>query len=345
MTKPNIYGLFLPELKEKMTELGIESYRGAQIAEWIYKRGVKDFNLMSNLPQRQRQLLQEHFYICTPEILGEQHSADSQTSKLLMAFEDSAAIETVLMRQSYGNSVCVSTQVGCAMGCAFCASTLHGFSRNLSGGEILAQVLYLNEWLQSEEEKVDSIVIMGIGEPLANYHEVLRFIKLCHEPYCLNMSYRNITLSTSGLVPAIRQLAEEKIPITLAISLHAANDALRSQLMPVNHTYPIEQLLSAADYYADQTSRRVTYEYLLIAGINDTMQHAKELAGLLHKRLAAVNLIPVNSVLERGWARPADKKIREFEAALKTFGVNVTVRREMGADISAACGQLRNKRL
>lgn len=345
MAKQDIYGLFLPELKEKMTELGIEPFRGAQLAEWMYKRGVKDFNRMSNLPQRQRQLLQEQFYICTPEILGEQHSADGQTSKLLMAFQDSAAVETVLMRHPYGNSACVSTQVGCAMGCAFCASTIHGFSRNLSGGEILAQVLYLNEWLQTEGEKVDSIVIMGIGEPLANYREVLRFIRLCHEPYCLNMSYRNITLSTSGLAPAIRQLAEEKIPITLAISLHAANDALRSRLMPVNHTYPIEQLLNAADYYADQTGRRVTYEYLLIAGINDAAQHAKELARLLRKRLAAVNLIPVNPVPERGWTRPADKTIQEFEATLQTCGVNVTVRREMGADISAACGQLRNKRL
>ncbi|MCX7781622.1 MAG: 23S rRNA (adenine(2503)-C(2))-methyltransferase RlmN [Negativicutes bacterium] len=338
----DIFGLFAPEIGEAIRPFGLESYRGKQIAEWMYRRGVRDFAAMTSLSKGQREILASHFRIGTLKAETEQHSADKKTSKFLLRLADGNAIETVLMRQPYGNSVCVSTQVGCAMGCRFCASTLHGVIRNLSAGEILGQVLYIDRLLKPSEG-VSTIVIMGSGEPLANYEQVLRFIRLCHEGYCLNLSYRSITLSTAGVVPGIDRLAAEVIPINLSISLHASNNEVRSQLMPLNDIFPIEEVLAAAGRYAKATGRRVTYEYTLIKGINDRPQHARELAGKLKGQLANVNLIPVNPVAEKGFERPDTVEIIRFAEQLRRFKVNVTVRREMGADIQAACGQLRRK--
>ncbi|SDF40301.1 23S rRNA (adenine(2503)-C(2))-methyltransferase RlmN [Sporolituus thermophilus] len=341
--KTNIFGYFAQEISDLIAQYGLEKYRGRQIAEWIYRRGVSCFADMTNLPLKKRDLLAENFTIDTAYVTAAQHSADRKTSKFLLKFSDGAAVETVLMRHSYGNSLCVSTQVGCGMGCSFCASTLQGVARNLSGGEILAQAIFVNNLLSNEQSRLNSIVIMGSGEPLANYDNVLRFIRLCHEPYCLNLSYRNITLSTCGLVPEMRKLAAEGLPITLAVSLHAPNNELRSQIMPINRRYPIEEVIAAADYYATTTGRRVTYEYTLIKGVNDGLKQAYELARLLAGRLANVNLIAVNAVPERGLLRPDEKQIAAFEQALLRQNVNATVRREMGADIQAACGQLRKK--
>lgn len=341
--KINLFGLFVPEIAEAIVPYGLEKYRARQIASWIYGRSVRDFTNMTNLSKEKRKILDDYFVIETPILQTTLQSQDGKTSKFLLEFSDGQTAETVLMRHPYGNSVCVSTQVGCNMGCLFCASTLTGMKRNLQGGEIFAQVLFCNDMLVKENGRVSSIVIMGSGEPLANYDNVMRFINLCHEPYSLNLGYRNFTLSTSGLVPEIKRLAEEKLPLTLAISLHAPNNDLRSHLMPINRRYPLSEVLIAADYYAEITGRRVTYEYILLAGTNDQPQHANELVKLLRGRLANVNLIPANAVPERGLLRPSDRQVAIFEEILRNAQINVTVRREMGADIQAACGQLRNK--
>jgi 23S rRNA (adenine2503-C2)-methyltransferase len=341
--KTNLFGLFVEEIALAIKPHGLPKYRAAQIAAWIYGHGINEFQHMTNLPVAQRLLLTEFFIINTVSVRAEQHSVDHKTSKYLLAFPDEVAVETVLMRQHYGNSVCVSTQVGCAMGCTFCASTLQGVTRDLTGGEILAQVLYLHRLLAAEQSGVNTIVIMGSGEPLANYNNVLRFIRLCHEHYCMNLSYRNFTLSTCGLIPGMNQLADEGLPINLSISLHAPNNALRTNLMPVNKRYPLESVIAAADHYAAKTGRRVTYEYTLIANVNDTPEDAIQLSGLMKGHLASVNLIPVNPVPERGLLRPSNQRIVQFEQILQSRHINVTVRREMGVDIQAACGQLRHE--
>jgi 23S rRNA (adenine2503-C2)-methyltransferase len=335
--------MFLQEIQEAIAVCALKPYRAEQIARWLYQQGVHDFNRMSNLSKPVRTLLAEQFSLTALAVRATQQSLDGKTSKFLLEFDDGSAVETVLMRQPYGNSVCVSTQVGCAMGCVFCASTLKGVVRDLTAGEILAQVMHVQNILQCEEQRVNTIVIMGSGEPLANYENVLRFIRLCHESYGLNLSYRNITLSTSGLVPGIDRLAAEGLPLTLSISLHAPNDAIRSQLMPVNQLYSIAEVLAAGDRYGEKTGRRVTYEYTLIAGKNDKPEHACEVAALLKGRLANVNLIPVNPVPERGVLRPGADSIRQFESMLLAKHINVTVRKEMGTDIRAACGQLRHQ--
>lgn len=339
----NLYGLFLNEIKEKVSKYGVESYRAEQIAKWMYQKGITNFDQMTNLSKSIKTLLKEKFFIHKVTQKAVQKSSDGKTCKFLLEFDDGSAIETVLMRHSYGNSVCVSTQVGCAMGCVFCASTLQGIIRDLTEGEILSQVIFIQSLLSLEGQSINSIVIMGSGEPLANYNNVLRFIKLCHESYSLNLSYRSITLSTSGIVPAINRLAEEGIPLTLSISLHASNNKIRSELMPINKTYPLEVVMAAADQYAAKTGRRVTYEYTLIRGVNDSVEHAQELVALIKGRLANVNLIPVNPVTERGVLRPSSKAIEIFAKTLLEGRVNTTVRKEMGVDISAACGQLRHK--
>ncbi|SFL87347.1 23S rRNA (adenine(2503)-C(2))-methyltransferase RlmN [Pelosinus propionicus] len=339
----NIFGMFIEEIAAVVHPYGLPKYSAGQIAKWMYQDGVYDFKDMTNISKKHRALLTEHFVIHSVTARAVEQSSDGKTSKYLLEFHDGMAVETVLMRQHYGNSVCISTQVGCAMGCVFCASTLNGVSRNLTGGEMLAQVLFINKVLQQEGSAVNTIVIMGSGEPLANYDNVLNFIKLCHAEYSLHLSYRGITLSTSGLVPEINRLAAEGLPLTLSISLHASNNELRSLLMPINNRYSLPEVMAAGDFYAEQTGRRVTYEYILIADLNDKIEHAKELAILMRGRLANVNLIPVNPVIERGLLRPDSKTIQHFEKILLERRINVTVRREMGTDIRAACGQLRNK--
>ena len=340
----NIYGLSLSELTA-LLPAGVPAFRAKQIVDWMYRKYVSSFDEMSNLSKVLREQLAECFSIEKPVLVSEWNSSDGETTKYLLAFADGEAVETVLMRHDYGNSVCVSTQVGCAMGCAFCASTLHGVKRDLTAGEMLSEVLYINEQLTKNGQKVDTLVLMGSGEPLMNYDNVLAFIRLLHEEYTLNLGYRNVTLSSSGIVPQIHRLAEEGLPINLSISLHAADDETRSELMPVNRKYPIAEVLAAADYYAGQTKRRITYEYILIDKKNDRQIDADRLSGLLKGKLANVNLIPINPVAERNLNRPSVKRINEFKQVLEAHHISVTLRREMGTDIQAACGQLRNKHL
>lgn len=340
--KKDLFGLFLPEITQEFAQAGIEKYRAVQVAEWIYKRGCHDFFTMSNLPAPLRGELDGLFRIGTPEEADVRHSADGKTSKYLLRYPDGASVETVLMRQSYGNCVCVSSQVGCAMGCKFCASTLQGLERNLTGGEILAQVLHVQRIL-GDRQRVSSVVVMGGGEPMANLDEVLRFLRLCHEPYVLDMGYRSFTVSTCGLVPGIRRLQEEGLPVTLSISLHAPNDEIRSRIMPISNKFSVPELIAAASEYALTTKRRVTFEYALIQGVNDSPENARELANLLRGKLAAVNLIPLNPVPERGLQRSEPERIARFEEMLKVRRIAVTLRREMGTDIEAACGQLRQR--
>lgn len=338
----NLFGMFETEIAAAIRPHGLEKYRARQIAEWMYRHRAKDFAAMTTLPKPARQTLAAHFTLETVAAQTARQAADAGTVKVLLALADGLAVETVLMRHDYGNSVCVSTQVGCAMGCLFCASTVGGMERSLTAGEILAQVVFMNELLAGENAAVNSVVIMGSGEPLANYDNVVRFIRLCHEEYCLSMSFRSFTLSTAGVVPGIDRLADEGLPVTLAVSLHAPNDELRTQLMPINKKYPLAEVLAAGDRYAARTGRRVTYEYTLIAGLNDRPEHARALAALLKGRLANVNLIPVNPVPESGLKRPDSQTIAAFAAVLRRHKLAATVRREMGADIKAACGQLRH---
>ena len=341
----NIFGKTLEELSEMLQAWGLPKFRGKQLAQWMYQKSVTDFQQMPNLPKDMREKLTQNAVIDRASSIDKLDSRDGKTTKYLLTFSDGVAVETVLMRQPYGNSICISSQAGCNMGCAFCASTIHGMKRNLTVGEMLAQTYYINDQLRQQEEKVDTIVIMGSGEPLANYENVLGYIRLLHEDYCLGMSYRSITLSTSGIVPNIYRLAEEGIPINLSISLHAPENELRTELMPVNKKYPLEEVVEAGKQYGEQTHRRVTYEYILIANVNDNYQQAKELARLLRGQLASVNLIPINPVAERDWHRPAPERITFFENYLKEHNITATVRREMGNDIQAACGQLRNKHI
>lgn len=341
----NLFGKTLQELTEMLVAWGMPKFRGKQLADWMYKKSITDFNAMQNLPKDMREKLAASCVIDRASRVDQLDSVDGKTSKFLLNFSDGVGVETVLMRQPYGNSICVSSQAGCNMGCAFCASTLHGMVRNLTAGEMLAQTYYINDLLSQTGEKVDTIVIMGSGEPLTNYDNVLKYIRLLHENYGLGMSYRSITLSTSGIVPNIYRLAAEEIPVNLSISLHAPEDALRSELMPINRKYPLSEVVKAGRDYGDTTHRRVTYEYILIDGVNDNMKQAKELVELLRGQLASVNLIPINPVAERGWNRPSLGRINAFEQYLDQHHITVTVRREMGNDIQAACGQLRNRHL
>lgn len=342
----NIFGLTVEELIKVLEPFKVPKYRAKQLAEWMYLKGVNSFAEMTNLSKKLREALEKELVINRPSVKTRLDSADNMTTKFLLEFSDGVAVETVLMRQPYGNSICVSTQAGCNMGCAFCASTLHGLTRNLTAGEILAQAITINDMLRREaSQKVDTMVIMGSGEPLMNYEAVIKFLHLIHEPYTLGMSYRSITLSTSGIVPQMYLLADENIPISLSISLHAPNDELRSQIMPINRKYPLPEVIAAAKNYALKTKRRLTYEYILIDKLNDGEKQAKELVSLLKGQLASVNLIPINPVAERNMLRPSKARIDWFAHYLSSHHINVTVRREMGNDIQAACGQLRNKHL
>ena len=339
----NIFGWTKERLAEALKEHDIPRFRADQIIRWMYQRGAVSFHAMDNLSKPLRAQLAEQFSIERPKVVSRLHSADGATIKLLYEFADGQTAETVLMRHSYGNSVCVSTQAGCRMGCAFCASTLHGLQRNLTAGEIAAQVIGIADFLRQEGARVDTIVVMGSGEPLENYDNVIAALRLLHEDYTIGLSYRGVTLSTSGIVPGIERLAKEGIPISLSISLHAPTDVLRSEIMPVNRMYPLADVLRAACMYAEQTKRRVTYEYILIRDLNDGVREAEQLAKLLRGQLASVNLIPINPVAERNLLRPSKESIRCFQKVLEERHITVTLRREMGTDIQAACGQLRNR--
>lgn len=340
MSKQNIWGLSIFELETLTTREGYEKYRGKQISDYIYRRGIHDFNEMKQLPNDLRKLLSEHYIVDFPVIVRHQITADKTTSKVLLRYADGTLVETVLMNQPYGYSVCVSTQVGCAVGCTFCASGQHGLIRNLTMAEMLAQI-YTFKFLF--DISVHSVVLMGSGEPLQNYDEVLRFIHRCNDETGLNMSYRNITLSTSGIVPSIYRLADEKLPITLALSLHAPNDTIRNKIMPISKKYPLKEILDSLKYYFKSTKRRITCEYILIKGINDGPEHADELANLLRPLRCHVNLIPLNENEGIHLFRPNDKIVDSFCKKLNEMGISATIRKEMGKEIQAACGQLRMK--
>lgn len=335
----NIFGLSLEELTAELSTLKLPKFRAKQIAAWIYQRGATSFEQMTDLPKNLRDQLAELYEIKPAKLITRLDSTDGLTTKFLLGLSDGAAVETVLMRHDYGNSVCISTQVGCAMGCKFCASTILGLERNLSAGEILSEVLFVNSML--EGQRIDNIVIMGIGEPLMNYDNLIKFLKMIHSEYTIGLSYRKITVSTCGIVPNIYKLAEEDLPITLSISLHAPNDELRSRLMPINENFHIDKVVKAGRDYGEKTGRRVTYEYILIAGVNDTKEHALQLSRLLSGQLCNVNLIPINPVAERDFKKPSVERVNSFAEYLNNRGITATVRKEMGANINAACGQLR----
>jgi 23S rRNA (adenine2503-C2)-methyltransferase len=340
--KASIYSLQLQELKDWLKENGEKPFRAEQIFDWLYKKRISSFDEMSNLSKGLRDKLVDSFDMTTLKTVIKQTSSDG-TIKFLFELYDGYSIETVLMRHDYGNSVCVTTQVGCRIGCTFCASTLGGLKRHLEAGEIVAQVVTVQQALDETDERVSSVVIMGIGEPFDNYDNMLSFLKIINHDKGLNIGARHITVSTSGIVPKIYEFADENTQINFAISLHAPNTELRSKLMPINRAYKLDDLMKAVRYYIDKTGRRISFEYGLFGGVNDSVEHAEELASLLKGIKCHVNLIPVNYVPERDYVRTPRDKIFAFEKTLKNRGVNVTIRREHGHDIDAACGQLRAK--
>jgi 23S rRNA (adenine2503-C2)-methyltransferase len=328
------------ELRLWLRTRNYAAYRSRQILSWIFRKLVTDFDEMTNLPRKLIEELRSSFYIEGSRVQAVSESADGSAVKLLIALRDGQKIETVRMSYRYGHSVCVSSQVGCKVGCPFCASGAGGFVRDLSAGEMLAQVLSANRSL-SGSSRVSSVVVMGMGEPLDNFDSLVRFLNLAHDPERLGLSYRRITVSTAGLVPRILDLAAFKLPITLAISLHAATDPLRDRLVPLNRVYPIAALMDAAAAYVDTTGRRVTFEYALIQDVNDSRQCAQQLARLVRGMRCHVNLIPLNPV--DGVSMSRSVRTDAFAAVLDEEGIDVTVRRELGIDIDAACGQLRRR--
>ncbi|PSL51142.1 23S rRNA m(2)A-2503 methyltransferase [Salsuginibacillus halophilus] len=330
------------ELEAWLKEEGEPAFRAKQIFEWVYQKRVERFEDMTNLSKALREKLASHFSLRVLSEIVMQESTDG-TMKFLYELPDGYSIETVLMNHEYGNSVCVTTQVGCRLGCTFCASTLGGLKRNLTAGEIVAQVLEVQRRLDEKGERVDSVVIMGIGEPFDNYDELMPFLRLINHDQALNIGARHITVSTSGVVPRIYEFADEKTQINFAVSLHAPTTEIRSRLMPVNRAWPLEKLMDSIRYYQEKTNRRITFEYGLFGGVNDQVEHAHQLADLIHGLKCHVNLIPVNDVPERDYVRTSRDDIFAFEKTLKDRGVNVTIRREQGHDIDAACGQLRAK--
>ena len=333
----DILSLSPDELRKTVQELGLPGYRSKQISEWL-ARGCRDFSEMSNLPKTLRETLPEHFELTAPTMLRRQISKEDGTEKFLWGLKDSNSVETVFMRYHYGNSVCISSQVGCRQGCCFCASTIGGLVRNLTPGEMLDEVLFTE---QEAGDRVSNIVLMGIGEPMDNLDNVLRFLHLVSHPEGRNIGLRHITLSTCGLPEGIDRLADERLPVTLSLSLHAPEDVLRSKLMPSNRG--IDTVLDACRRYADTTGRRVSFEYSMIRDTNDHPEQAAALAAHAKRIGAHVNLIPLNYVEERGLLPSEPSVIRAFQKTLEDSGVTVTVRRRLGSDIDASCGQLRRK--
>ena len=333
----NLLDYTLEELKVWMKENGESAFRGKQILSWIYK-DINDFDNMKNISKPLISKLKENFTINMPKIIEVYKSDIDGTEKFLLGFEDGNLIESVLMRYKHGNSICISTQIGCRMGCKFCASTIEGRVRNLSTGEILAQVLAVQNYIN---ERISNIVLMGSGEPLDNYDNVVKFLEVVSAEYGLNVGQRHITLSTCGIVPKIYELADKEFSITLAISLHAFSDEKRKEIMPIANKHTIYEILEACRYYINKTNRRITFEYALVKEINDSKEDAKALGKLLKGMLCHVNLIPVNEIKENTYKQSSKKAIDDFSEILKSYGIEVTTRREMGSDINAACGQLR----
>lgn len=336
----NLKDFTLPELERIIRDFGEPSYRARQVAYWIFKKGVHSFAEMTNLPVKLQERLDRYSTPGYVLLLDKQVSSRGNTVKYLFRLADGQAVESVLMMHTYGRSVCISTQVGCRMGCTLCASTLGGLVRNLSAGEMYDQVLAVQ---RDSGCRVSHIVLMGTGEPLDNYDNTIKFLVNINAKYGLNVGFRHITLSTCGVVPRIRQLADEGFPLTLAVSLHAAENELRNRLLPMNRKFSLETLLEACRYYSSKTGRRITFEYALLDGINDSPDQAKKLACLIEGIPCHVNLIPYNPVSERKYRRPTTVSIRNFQTMLERFGIEATVRREMGSDIDAACGQLKRR--
>jgi 23S rRNA (adenine2503-C2)-methyltransferase len=341
--KQNLYSYTLEELENYFIEIGEQKFRAKQVFTWLYERRVSHISEMTNVSKSIRERLETDFDIHILKLDTKQTSSDG-TVKFLFELHDGHFIESVLMEHSYGYSVCVTTQVGCKMGCTFCASTLGGVERNLEAGEIVAQVVEIQKYLDVDKGRVSSIVIMGSGEPFDNFNNTMKFIAIINDEHTLNIGARHITVSTCGIVPRIIEFADMNLQVTLAISLHATTNAVRSTIMPVNRAYKLEKLIESIEYYNQVTNRRVSLEFGLLNGINDSEEEAKRLADLIRHLLCHVNLIPINYVIERGYEKPSQERIQNFVKILEREGINVTVRREKGSDIDAACGQLRAKK-
>ena len=335
----NLKSMTLPELTAVIKELRQPAFRGKQVYSWLHK-GVRSYDEMTNLPKGLRDTLAERYPICPPEVARKQVSQKDGTIKYLWRLSDGNCVETVLMRYHYGNTVCISTEVGCRMGCAFCASTLGGLVRRLEPFEMLDQVLFTQV---DSGLPVSRIVLMGIGEPLDNFDNVMRFLELVNSPDGMNISMRHISLSTCGLVPKIDELAKRKLQLTLSVSLHAPNDEIRNQIMPVNRAYPSEELLAACRRYYEATSRRISFEYAMIDGVNDSEADARELLRRMKGLPAHFNLIPLNYVEESPLKPSSREAVARFQKILEDGGIPATVRRTLGGDIEASCGQLRRK--
>ena len=334
----DIKSLYKEELELLLKDLGQPAFRAKQLFEWMHGKLADSYEAMSNLPIKLRDRLKETYPLTCLEEVDSLHSASDGTVKYLFRLVDNRVIESVLMKYHHGNSVCISSQVGCRMGCTFCASTIGGKERDLLPSEMLDQIYRIQSL---SGERVSNVVVMGTGEPLDNYDNLIRFIRLLTSPEGINISARNITVSTCGIPDKIRALAEEGLPVTLALSLHAPNNEIRKKLMPVARQYELSDVLEAFRYYYDKTGRRLTFEYSLVDQVNDEEEHAKELSALVKGLNCHINLIPVNPIKERNYRKSESKKIQKFKNILEKNRINVTIRREMGSDIDAACGQLR----
>ena len=338
-TKRCISSLTLEQLTAELKAMGQPGFRAKQLFHWVHQKLVTDFSAMTDQPKALLAKLEEAFYIAAPIIERRQEAKDG-TVKYLLRMADGNCIETVVMRYHYGNTVCVSTQVGCAMGCRFCASTQAGRVRDLTAGEIASEIYTAQK---DSEERVSHIVLMGIGEPLHNFNNVMDFLEIISCPEGVNIGMRNISLSTCGLVPKIDELAKRHLQLTLSVSLHAPDNVTRSGMMPVNDAFPLEQLIPACRRYQKETGRRISFEYSMVRGVNDSDEMAQKLANLIKGMGAHVNLIPINPVDGSPYSATDDANVHRFQQKLESLGVNATVRRRLGTDISAACGQLRRE--
>lgn len=338
----DLKSLTLEELKDELKEGGFPAYRAGQLYRWLHVQLAEDPEEMINLPAKLKQFLSENYTMTRLQVADRQISRLDGTQKFLFQLPDGETIESVFMKYKFGNSVCVSSQVGCRMGCRFCASTLDGLRRNLLPGEILEEIYTIH---RLTGEKISHVVVMGTGEPLDNYENLLKFLRMLTDENGQNLSMRNVTVSTCGIVPRIYDLAREKLSITLALSLHATTDERRREIMPIANTYTISECMAACRYYFEETGRRVTFEYSLIKGVNDSLRDAKELAALAGSISAHINLIPVNPVRERDYEQPDLSAVQAFRAKLEKHGINVSIRRVLGRDIDGACGQLRHRHI
>ena len=338
----NLYGQEITKLEKLLMERGQKKYRATQLFTWIYEKKAKTFDEMSDVSKVFREELNRDFCLTLPKIYKKQESKDG-TIKLLLELEDGSKIETALMPYNYGNAICVSSQVGCNMACAFCASGLLKKKRNLEVHEIVGQVLVMNRLLEEKGKHVSHVVVMGTGEPFDNYDNVIDFIRIINHPKALAIGARHISVSTCGIVPGIIKYAHEGLQSNLAISLHAPNDEIRNKIMPISKGYKMDELMDAVRYYEEHAGRRVTFEYIMLKGVNDSLECAEQLVKLIKGTLAYVNLIPYNPVDENSFQRSEDKQVHKFFSYLMQHGVNTTVRKEFGNDIDAACGQLRAK--